>query len=193
MDVKSAFLYGRIEENVYVRQPPGFEDPDHPDKVYKVTKALYDLHQAPRAWIANVEFASTLVDMEKTLVKDKDGDDVDLHLYRSMIGSLMYLTASRPYATTNLKNDIMNFQQRFDETFSEAWDGFKDLLRKCPQHGFLKLHQIDTFYNALIKFHQASLNAATLAYLLEITTLTDAVKAMLLQNKTPSPAPVKAI
>ncbi|GJX58961.1 putative ribonuclease H-like domain-containing protein [Tanacetum coccineum] len=50
MDVKSAFLYGTIEEEVYVSQPPGFKDPDHPDKVYKVVKALYGLHQAPRAW-----------------------------------------------------------------------------------------------------------------------------------------------
>nr|GEV07550.1 retrotransposon protein, putative, unclassified [Tanacetum cinerariifolium] len=50
IDVKSAFLYGRIEEEVYVCQPPGFEDPDYPDKVYKVEKALYGLHQAPRAW-----------------------------------------------------------------------------------------------------------------------------------------------
>nr|GFC35581.1 putative ribonuclease H-like domain-containing protein [Tanacetum cinerariifolium] len=50
MDVKSAFLYGTIEEEVYVCQPPGFEDPENPDKVYKVVKALYGLHQAPRAW-----------------------------------------------------------------------------------------------------------------------------------------------
>nr|GEU76605.1 retrovirus-related Pol polyprotein from transposon TNT 1-94 [Tanacetum cinerariifolium] len=50
MDVQSAFLYGNIEEEVYVCQPPGFEDPDYPDKVYKVVKALYGLHQAPRAW-----------------------------------------------------------------------------------------------------------------------------------------------
>ncbi|GKE50031.1 putative ribonuclease H-like domain-containing protein, partial [Tanacetum coccineum] len=50
IDVKSAFLYGQIEEEVYVCQPPGFEDPDHPNKVYKVVKALYGLHQAPRAW-----------------------------------------------------------------------------------------------------------------------------------------------
>ncbi|GKB84431.1 putative ribonuclease H-like domain-containing protein, partial [Tanacetum coccineum] len=49
MDVKSAFLYGKIEEEVYVCQPPGFEDPDFPDRVYKVEKALYGLHQAPRA------------------------------------------------------------------------------------------------------------------------------------------------
>nr|GEW77537.1 hypothetical protein [Tanacetum cinerariifolium] len=50
MDVKIAFLYGTIEEEVYVCQPPGFEDPEYPDKVYKVVKALYGLHQAPRAW-----------------------------------------------------------------------------------------------------------------------------------------------
>nr|GFC64419.1 putative ribonuclease H-like domain-containing protein [Tanacetum cinerariifolium]GFC64496.1 putative ribonuclease H-like domain-containing protein [Tanacetum cinerariifolium] len=49
MDVKSAFLYETIEEEVYVCQPPRFEDPDHPDKVYKVVKALYGLHQALRA------------------------------------------------------------------------------------------------------------------------------------------------
>ena len=45
MDVKSAFLYGTIDEEVYVSQPPGFEDPQHPNKVYKVLKALYGLHQ----------------------------------------------------------------------------------------------------------------------------------------------------
>ncbi|GKB64087.1 putative ribonuclease H-like domain-containing protein [Tanacetum coccineum] len=50
IDVKSAFLYGTIEEEVYVCQPPGFEDPRFPNKVYKVEKALYGLHQAPRAW-----------------------------------------------------------------------------------------------------------------------------------------------
>ncbi|GKE79601.1 putative ribonuclease H-like domain-containing protein, partial [Tanacetum coccineum] len=50
MDVKMAFLYGKVEEEVYVCQPPGFEDPDFPDIVYKVEKALYGLHQAPRAW-----------------------------------------------------------------------------------------------------------------------------------------------
>nr|GEX03923.1 putative ribonuclease H-like domain-containing protein [Tanacetum cinerariifolium] len=54
MDVKSAILYGTIKEEVYVCQPPGFEDPDYPDKVYKVVKALYGLHQAPRAWYAKL-------------------------------------------------------------------------------------------------------------------------------------------
>nr|GEW53804.1 hypothetical protein [Tanacetum cinerariifolium] len=58
MDVKSVFLYGTIEEEVYVCQPPGFEDPDHPDKVYKVVKALYGLHQALRA--CYIEYALTV-------------------------------------------------------------------------------------------------------------------------------------
>ncbi|GJV39596.1 reverse transcriptase domain-containing protein [Tanacetum coccineum] len=54
-----------------------------------------------------------------------------------------------PSKTTNLRNDITNFQQKFSETFREAWERFKDLLKKCPHHGFSPLHQIDTFYNGL--------------------------------------------
>nr|GEW86766.1 hypothetical protein [Tanacetum cinerariifolium] len=54
MDVKSAFLYGTIDEEVYVTQPPGFVDPKFPNKVYKVVKALYGLHQAPRVWYATL-------------------------------------------------------------------------------------------------------------------------------------------
>ncbi|GKA63274.1 putative ribonuclease H-like domain-containing protein [Tanacetum coccineum] len=152
MDVKSAFLYGKIEEEVYVCQPPGFEDPDFPDRVYKVEKALYGLHQAPRAWyetlstylldngfqrgkidktlfirrvksdillvqqkedgifisqdkyvteilkkfgFTDIKIASTPMKTHKPVLKDTDGEDVDEHFYRSMIGSLMYLTSSR--------------------------------------------------------------------------------------------------
>nr|GFA45700.1 reverse transcriptase domain-containing protein [Tanacetum cinerariifolium] len=65
-----------------------------------------------------------------------------------------------PSKTTNLRNKITNFQQRFDESFSEAWDIFKDLLRACPHHGFSELHQLDTFYNALNSKDQDSLNSA---------------------------------
>ncbi|GJT96107.1 putative ribonuclease H-like domain-containing protein [Tanacetum coccineum] len=197
MDVKSAFLYGTIKEEVYVCQPPGFEDPQFPDKVYKVEKALYGLHQAHRAWyetlstyllenkfrrgtidktlfikkdkgdillvqvyvddiifgstkkslcvefeqmmhkrfqmsfigeltfflglqvkqkddgifinqdkyvadilkkfdFVTVKTTSTPIETNKALLKDEEAEDVDVHLYRSMIGSLMYLTASRP-------------------------------------------------------------------------------------------------
>nr|GFA63407.1 putative ribonuclease H-like domain, reverse transcriptase, RNA-dependent DNA polymerase [Tanacetum cinerariifolium] len=69
MDVKSAFLYGTIDEEVYVMQPPGFQDPEFSDRVYKVEMAMYGVIRLL---------------------------EPDLHLYRSMIGSLMYLTASRP-------------------------------------------------------------------------------------------------
>ncbi|GKB43285.1 putative ribonuclease H-like domain-containing protein [Tanacetum coccineum] len=197
MDVKSAFLYSTIEEEVYVCQPLGFVDPEFPEKVYKVEKALYGLHQAPRAWyetlstylldngfhkgqidktlfikrlkgdillvqvyvddiifgstkkslcdefeqimhnrfqissmgeltfflglqvkqkedgifisqdkyvceilkkfgFSSVRTDSTPMETNKALIKDEDGEDVDVHLYRSMIGSLMYLTSSRP-------------------------------------------------------------------------------------------------
>ncbi|GKB80456.1 putative ribonuclease H-like domain-containing protein, partial [Tanacetum coccineum] len=123
MDVKSAFLYGTIGEEVYVHQPPGFVDPAHPNKVYKVIKALYGLHQAPRAWYETLSSfllengfrrgtidktlfikknkrdiitANTPIESNKPLIKDEDGVDVDVHVYRSMIGSLMYLTALRP-------------------------------------------------------------------------------------------------
>ncbi|GJW74150.1 putative ribonuclease H-like domain-containing protein [Tanacetum coccineum] len=147
MYVKSAYLYGRIEEEVYVCQPLGFEDPDYPDKVYKVyvddiifgstnkelctefEKLMHDkfqissigelnfflgLHVKQREdgifisqdkYVAeilrkfgftNVRTASTPMNTEKPLLKDSDGNDVDVHLYKSMIGSLVYLTSSRP-------------------------------------------------------------------------------------------------
>nr|GEX69301.1 hypothetical protein [Tanacetum cinerariifolium] len=140
MEIKSAFLYGRIKEEVYVCQPLGFEDPDYPDKVYKVEKALYGWHQAPRELCIefkelmhhkfqmssmreltfflglqvkqyldeifisqdkyideilrkfkyeDVKTASTSMDKEKALLKDSDGDDVDVHLYRSMIRRML--------------------------------------------------------------------------------------------------------
>nr|GEX60375.1 reverse transcriptase domain-containing protein [Tanacetum cinerariifolium] len=62
--------------------------------------------------------------------------------------------------TKNLRNEITRFQQRFDESFSEAWDRFNDLLRACPHHGFFELHQLDTCYNALNVNDQDSLNSA---------------------------------
>nr|GEU85929.1 reverse transcriptase domain-containing protein [Tanacetum cinerariifolium] len=171
MDVKIAFLYGTIDEKVYVMQPPRFQDPEFPVRVYKVEKAMYGLHQAPKAWYgtlskylltngfqrgtidqilfirrkrgdfilvqvdvddiifgssnpqlfrefkalmhekfqmssmgdilmkfgySDVRSSNTPMDKENPWGKDRTGKDVDLHLYRSTIGSLMYLTASRP-------------------------------------------------------------------------------------------------
>ncbi|GJV24348.1 putative ribonuclease H-like domain-containing protein [Tanacetum coccineum] len=200
MDVKSAFLYGKIEEEVYVCQPPGFEDPNFPDRVYKVEKALYGLHQAPRAWYETlstylldngfqrgkidktlfikrykgdillmssmgeltfflrlqvqqkkdgifisqdkyveeilkkfgfneVKIASTPMETQKPLLKDEDGEEVDVHMYRSMIGSLMYLTSLRP--------DIMfavcacaRYQQNKDGIFISQDKYAEEILKK---------------------------------------------------------------
>nr|GEY93484.1 reverse transcriptase domain-containing protein [Tanacetum cinerariifolium] len=65
-----------------------------------------------------------------------------------------------PSRTTNLRNEISNFPQKFDESFHEAWERYKDLLRECPHHSFTELHKLDTFYNALNPANQDSLNAA---------------------------------
>ncbi|KAJ4749927.1 Pol [Rhynchospora pubera] len=137
MDVKSAFLNGWIDEEVYVQQPPGFVDHFNPDHVYKLHKALYGLKQAPRAcefemsmmgeltfflglqikqlkdgiFVNQVKYAKELVKkfgvedsksldtpMGKSANIDADekGKPMDITLYRGMIGSLLYLTASRP-------------------------------------------------------------------------------------------------
>ncbi|GKC81835.1 putative ribonuclease H-like domain-containing protein [Tanacetum coccineum] len=87
MDVKSAFLYGTINEEVYACQPLGFEDPDYPDKVYKVVKALYGLHQASRAWYETL--VKYLLDnrfqrgkIDQTLfIKKQKGDILLVHVY----------------------------------------------------------------------------------------------------------------
>ncbi|WVZ93676.1 hypothetical protein U9M48_039640, partial [Paspalum notatum var. saurae] len=155
MDVKSAFLNGFIEEEVYVRQPPGFESAKFPNRVYKLRKALYGLKQAPRAWYARLksfllksgfvmgsvdktlfllshggdtlivqiyvddiifggsshalvfsfaeqmsrEFEMSLMGELRTntaLDADEDREAVDQKEFRGMIGSLLYLTATRP-------------------------------------------------------------------------------------------------
>nr|GEZ29221.1 hypothetical protein [Tanacetum cinerariifolium] len=117
-----------------------------------------------------------------------------------------------PSKTTNLRNEITRFQQRFDESFSEALDRFNDLLRACPHHGFSELHQLDTFYNALNVNDQDSLNSAavvakvnlsssTPAISSDVAELKDMVRALLPDKKnqssapatSPTPALVKAV
>ncbi|GJW31373.1 uncharacterized mitochondrial protein-like protein [Tanacetum coccineum] len=106
---KTTFLYGPLKEEVYVNQPDGFVDPYHPDQVYRLKKALYGLKQAPRAWYDELsnflilnKHGMTSCDSigtpmaTKHLDADFSGTPVDQTKYRSMVGALMYLTASRP-------------------------------------------------------------------------------------------------
>nr|GFA40849.1 hypothetical protein [Tanacetum cinerariifolium] len=126
MDVKTAFLYGPLKEEVYVNQPDGFVDPYHPDKVYRLKKALYGLKQAPRAWgdillvqiyVDDIIFGSTNLNLSKRFEKlmhskfemSMMGElkfflGIQIHQsprgifinQANKVGALMYLTASRP-------------------------------------------------------------------------------------------------
>ncbi|GJS91216.1 ribonuclease H-like domain-containing protein [Tanacetum coccineum] len=104
MDVKSVFLYGTIKDEVYMCQPLGFEGSQFPkdsldvieferdDALRKIPDELY----GELTFILGLQTASTPTETNKALIKDEEAENVDVHLYRSMIGSLMYLTASRP-------------------------------------------------------------------------------------------------
>ncbi|GKA77288.1 retrovirus-related pol polyprotein from transposon TNT 1-94, partial [Tanacetum coccineum] len=119
MDVKSTFLYGKIEEEVYVCQPPGFEDPDFPDRVYKVEKALYGLHQAPRAWY---ETLSTYL--------------LDNEFQRGKIDKTLFIK--------RYKGDILLVQVYVDDiifgsTKKELCNAFKKLIHEKFQMSFMGL------------------------------------------------------
>ncbi|GJZ52155.1 putative ribonuclease H-like domain-containing protein [Tanacetum coccineum] len=112
MDMKSALLYGTIEEEVYVTQPPGFKDPNYPDKVYKVVKALYGLHQAPRAWyetLANYLLGNGFKrgKIDQTLfIKKKKGDILHVqNVYKGKMPTKIELTLEQ--SQQGVSNDVL--------------------------------------------------------------------------------------
>ncbi|GJZ87940.1 retrovirus-related pol polyprotein from transposon TNT 1-94 [Tanacetum coccineum] len=94
IDVKSAFLNGKLKEEVYVKQPPGFESSKFPNYVCKLDKALYGLKQALRAWYETL--STYLTEHKFVRGPDLNGKAVNETWYRGMIGLVMYLTVSRP-------------------------------------------------------------------------------------------------
>nr|GEW64751.1 retrovirus-related Pol polyprotein from transposon TNT 1-94 [Tanacetum cinerariifolium] len=91
----------QIKEEVYICQPPGFKDPDIPDRVYKVEKVLYGLHQAPRALFTEVKTASTLMETQKPLLKDEDGEEVyQVNLKVSYLYDVKMIFSATGYTNT---------------------------------------------------------------------------------------------
>ncbi|GKE91954.1 retrovirus-related pol polyprotein from transposon TNT 1-94 [Tanacetum coccineum] len=111
MDVKTAFLNGELKEEVYVSQPEGFVDQENPSHVYKLKKALYGHKQAPRA----CDSVDTHMVEKNKLDEDLQGTPVDATLYRGMIGSLMYLTSSRPDLIYAMRSQLKDYGFTFNK------------------------------------------------------------------------------
>nr|GFC66189.1 hypothetical protein [Tanacetum cinerariifolium] len=114
------------------------------------------------------ELKHSLINMmtsEQFFGLEKDNPHDHIRWFNKITSTIKYRDVS-----SSLRNAISNFEQKFDESFHEAWDRYKDLLRACPHHGFTELHQLNTFYNALNLTDQDSLNAAAVGNLLERST-----------------------
>nr|GEX80577.1 hypothetical protein [Tanacetum cinerariifolium] len=124
------------------------------------TEGYEDAIVIPEITANNFELKHGLINLvQNKQFFEHDKEDPYAHIcYFNKITSMMRFFP--PSKTTNLRNEITRFQQRFDESFYEACDHFNDLLRACPHHGFFELHQLDTFYNALNVNDQDSLNSA---------------------------------
>nr|GFA18049.1 reverse transcriptase domain-containing protein [Tanacetum cinerariifolium] len=132
-----------------------------------------------------------LVQNKQFFGHDKEDPHAHIHYFNKITSTMRVPNFFPPSKTTNLRNEITRFHKRFDESFSEAWDRFNDLLRACPHHGFSELHQLDTFYNALNVNDQDSLNSAA-AISSDVAELKDMVRALLLDKKNQSSAPAPA-
>ncbi|GKB95392.1 putative ribonuclease H-like domain-containing protein [Tanacetum coccineum] len=159
MDVKSVFLYGTIEEEVYVHQPLGFVDPAHPNKVYKVIKALYGLHQAPRAWYETL--SSFLMEngfrrgtIDKTLfIKKKKSDIMLVQVY---VDDIIFGSTKKSMCTEF--EDCMH--KRFQMSSMGELTFFLGLQVKQPPDGIF-ISQDKYVADILKKFNLWSIRTAT--------------------------------
>nr|GEY12378.1 zinc finger, CCHC-type [Tanacetum cinerariifolium] len=165
LDVKSAFLHGDLKEEVYVTQPEGFIQQGNLGKVYKITKALYGLRQAPRAWnmkldqtLKSLDFkkcnleqavytkrskSSTLIvgvyipmDPGTKLVKAEDENSVDATYYRNLIGSLMYLLHTRPDLSYSVRL-LSRFMQDPKDYHLKAVKQVIRYIKRTKEHGII--------------------------------------------------------
>ncbi|GJY27113.1 putative ribonuclease H-like domain-containing protein [Tanacetum coccineum] len=162
MDVKSAFLYGEIEEEVYVTQPKGFVDPQNPKLVYKVVKALYGLHQAPRAWYARL---STFLlkhgyrrgTIDKTLFLKKNSRDIIL--VQVYVDDIIFGSTKKAWCD--------EFEKLMKSEFEMSAMGeltfFLGLQVKQQSDGIF-IHQEKYVHDILKKFDLESVRTATTPY-----------------------------
>ncbi|GKD45082.1 putative ribonuclease H-like domain-containing protein, partial [Tanacetum coccineum] len=159
MDVKSAFLYGTIEEEVYVSQPPGFVDPEFSNRVYKVAKALYGLHQAPRAWYETLstyllenEFRRWTIDKTLFIKKIKN----DILLVQVYVDDIIFGSTKKSLST--------EFEQLMHKRFQMSSMGeltfFLGLQVELRKDGIF-LSQDKYVYDILKKFGFSSVKTAS--------------------------------
>ncbi|GJW59694.1 reverse transcriptase domain-containing protein [Tanacetum coccineum] len=137
----------------------GFENDDPHSHIRRFTKITQTvkLNNIPSDVVKLLLFPFSLEGAAQTWLEKEPPNSITT--WNDLVSKFMNRFFPPP-KTTNLRNEITRFQQRFGETFAEPWDRFKDLLNKCPHHGFSPLHQIDTFYNSLNQSEQDSLNSA---------------------------------
>jgi hypothetical protein len=155
INVKSAFLNGVIQEEVYVRQPPGFESPKYPDRVYKLSNALYGLKQAPRAWYARLktfllEHGYVMRSVDKTLFTFNH--DTDFLLIQIYVDDIIFGASSH--------NLVSRFQEMMESEFQMSMMGeltfFLDIqVKQTKQDTFV--HQVKYMKDLMKKFNMTEL------------------------------------
>ncbi|GJV31442.1 retrovirus-related pol polyprotein from transposon TNT 1-94 [Tanacetum coccineum] len=153
MDVKSAFLYGKIKEEVYVCQPPGFEDPEFPDRVYKVEKALYGLHQALRADSNEkklIQMIKIHTDQNVADLLIKAFDVANDEIQVSVVG-LTYYNPEESDGFEGIIDFLKASSIRYALTIQALVDGKKVIVTKTSVRRALKLKDAEVFLDKQVE------------------------------------------